>query len=413
MRRRLVSAIALQVLAVLAGCSEPAPEATTSDVTDVVARDLSDAAEVFDDRLVFPASLIDERLRQKIAAYEEAAATGDEEGVEPVLLVGDRERDAVRGDGTIDERSANPEGFMRRALSLREEGDSVVILTEPASLEEVFAELEENGTVDIGAAPEGDGPPGKSPQGARHVDVPTIPLVDLSGVEIYRKGNDYIRLSSAYVHLDLALDVGVEVSALRLQETHVVVSGDVDAEIDVEASVFDVPPVVGVPIEKDVFIAKYPLPPLGPIPMTIALRISVGCTISAGGFHVTGGAGTTMHFTGGVEYTRAGGVTEVGDVTHAPYVVTPTAELLASKQATVRCSVDPRFEILFFDVVGPIVKTQAFADFRFATAPDRLSVDVGLSGHLGGTLRVFGFRVGELSANLFEERREVWAASLE
>ncbi len=414
MRRPILSAIALSLIALGVGCSEePATDAGTSDAADVVARDLSDAAQVFDDRLVFPRSLIDTSLREKIAAYEAALARGEEESTEPVLLVGDRERDAIQADGTLDETGPNPEGFMRRALSLREEGDSVVILTEPASLEEVFTELDENGAIDIGAAPDADGPPGKAPQGARHVDVPTIPVIDLSGVEIYRKGSDYIRLPSAYVHLDLALDVGVQVSALRLQETHVIVSGDVDAEIDVEASIFDVPPVVGIPIEKEVFVAKYPLPPLGPVPMTIALRVSVGCTVSGGGFHVTGGAGTTMHFTGGVEYTRAGGAVAVGDVTHEPYVLSPSGELLASKQVTVRCSVDPRIEVLFFDVVGPIVKTQAFADFRFATAPDRLSLDVGLTGHLGGTLRVFGLRVGELSAQLFEQRTQLWSATLE
>jgi hypothetical protein len=414
MRRLLASVFALPLLGLGLACSDaPPPEPATSDATNVVARDLADAAEVYDDRLVFPGALIDTSLRQKIAAYAEAAADGDASDVEPVLLVGDREGHAVKGDGTLDEASANPHGFMRRALSLEEDGADVIIHTAPASLEEVFAELDANGSIDIGAEPEGAGPPGKSPQGKQKIDVPTLPLIDLSGVELYRKGNDYVRLSSAYVRLDLALDVGVEVSRLRLQETHVVVEGQVDSELQVEASIFDTPPVFGVPIEKDVLVAKYPLPPLGPVPMTIALRISVGCTVSGGGFQVSGGVGTTVQFSGGVEYTRAGGIVAVGEATHDPYVLDPHGELQASKQVTTRCSVDPRIEVLFYDVAGPVVKAQAYGDFRFVTSPAELSLDVGVNASLGGTLRVFGFKVGDLSAKLFEKNTRLWSAPLE
>ncbi len=414
LRHRLALPLLGPLLGLVMACSEPPPsDAVTSDATDVVARDLSDAAEVFDDRLVFPSALIDARLRQKIAAYERAAATGDEAEAEPVILVGDREGGAVKSDGTLDEGSTNPQGFMRRALSLEQDGDSVVIRTEPASLEEVFTELDANGSIDIGAEPEGEGPPGKEAQGSKQIEVPTIPLIDLSGVEIYRKGNDYVRLSSAYVHLDLALDVGVQVSGLRLQETHVVVSGDVDTELQVEASLLNVPPVVGLPIEKEILVAKYPLPPLGPVPMTIALRVSVGCTLSGGGFHVTGGVGTSMHFTGGVEYSREGGVVPVGSASHEPYVIEPEGDLFESKQITTRCSLDPRIEVLFYDVAGPIVKAQAFGDFRFDTSPAQLSLDVGVTGALGGTLRVFGFRVGELSATVFDQHARVWSAPLD
>jgi len=414
MRRLLTPFLALPLLGLGLACSEAPPsDAVTSDATDVVARDLADAAEVFDDHLVFPSALIDTRLRRKIADYAQAVADGDDSDVEPVLLVGDREERAVKGDGTLDEASANPQGFMRRALSLEQDGEYVIIHTAPASLEEVFTELDANGSIDIGAAPEGAGPPGKEAQGTQRIDVPTLPLIDLSGVELYRKGDDYVRLTSAYVRLDLGLDVGVQVSGLRLQETHVVVHGDVDTELQVEASIFDTPPSVGIPIQKEVLVAKYPLPPLGPVPMTVALRISVGCTLSGGGFHVSGGIGTTVHFSGGVEYSRDGGVVPTGSASHDPYVVDPRGELLESKQLTTRCSVDPRIEVLFYDVAGPLVKAQAYGDFRFVTSPAELSLDVGVSASLGGTLRVFGFKVGDLSAKLFDERARLWSAPLQ
>jgi hypothetical protein len=414
MRRHLPSALALSFLGLFVGCAEEAPpsSAKTADEADVVAKDLSDAAEVFEDRLVFPADLIDDRLRRKIAAYAEALEEGNEDEVEKVILVGDRESDAVLEDGTVDDGSPNPQGFMRRALSLEEDGDEVIIWTEPASLEEVFTELDENGEIDIGAEPS-DGPPSGGAQARETIQVPTIPLVDISGLEIYRNGDDYIRLPSAYVHLDLALDVGVEVKRLRLEQTHVIVSGDIESELQVEASIYDTPPSLGIPISKEIFVAKYPLPPLGPVPMTIALRLSVGCTISGGGFNVIGGAGTNVHFTGGVEYTRKGGVKEVGSATHDPYFVDPSGEILEHHQVTTRCSVEPRIEVLFYDVAGPMVKAEAYADFRFSTAPDTLSLAVGLEGKMGGTLRVFGHKIGDLGKTVFQRHDDVWSTSLD
>src|SRR4030095_991171 len=86
----------------LAGCSAPSSSESGSYV---VAIDQANAARVDEDTLTFPANLINDSIRQKIAAYDDARGWFDDaEDVEAeqVLFVSDRQNFVTDAEGRID-----------------------------------------------------------------------------------------------------------------------------------------------------------------------------------------------------------------------------------------------------------------------------------------------------------------------
>src|SRR5262249_2468724 len=84
---------------------------------DLVGTILAKSAKVEPDRIVFPKEKVTANLRGRIDKFERAIASGQaREGIESVVLVGDRQDDATDASGQLRKGLDNPYGYLRRAL---------------------------------------------------------------------------------------------------------------------------------------------------------------------------------------------------------------------------------------------------------------------------------------------------------
>ena len=188
----LLSAVAIPA------CSSESSKGQASADSDLVARVLADSAEVHPDSLVFPTALVPSTLRDRIAAFQAAIASGKSRGdIENVILLGDRSKAAIDASGKVKKDAANPYGYMRRALSIREEGGKTTIVTEQASLDDAFAEFNAGQFVEVGTQTDATG---VSPLANQHFKT-SIPVTQFDGMELFREGDVSLNLGSGFVSI--------------------------------------------------------------------------------------------------------------------------------------------------------------------------------------------------------------------
>jgi hypothetical protein len=380
----------LFLAALLIGCGE-APRIGQAE-SDIVARTASDSAEVEPHQLTFPDELIEQSLLDRI-----------DEGVEEVLLVGDRSSQSVSSSGHIDLDAGNPFGFMRRALSYQRDGDDIVIATEDVNLEEVVEELDANGQTFIGA------PAGieehDDTEGARIIKLPPL---DVSGVEIYRDGADYVRLPEARLELSLRVDTGANISWFRLEHAHLDIGADVKAKLAFEARLQASP--IQLQLTTEIAKMHFALPSLGPIPQTLVLSLRAGCSHPAPGLVFSAGVDVQTGFNIGFTYDRGEGARPLGGAEFSASAMGPQVSVNALEHIEPKCFIEPRFELLFFDLVGPVAKTRLYGAVSHEASD--VALYAGVEGRIGGTLRVLGWHVADLTAQVFDKRKEVWRGAL-
>jgi hypothetical protein len=211
-------------LATLAGCGDvPVAEEAESNVVLI---DAANAAIVEEDSITLPAHLVSDAIRAKIDAYDDDRGWFDDHGdttVEQVLFVSGRQNFVTAPDGKIDRYSNNPWGFVRRALGYELEGHKIVIDTEQATLADVWRELEVNGSAPLSS----DGPRPPHDQ--------TI-YIDESGIELWRKGNEYIRFPSLWVSIDPTVDLDLSIG-LGIKRAGLSIAAQIESEVVVDANV--------------------------------------------------------------------------------------------------------------------------------------------------------------------------------
>jgi hypothetical protein len=398
-----VPVLTLAALVALASCTE---QASTQE-SQVVARVLANTAVVHDDRLEFPKSSINADLRERITSYEEAIASGkSNDDVENVILVADRAEDAVDESGRVAEDAGNKYGFIRRALSVRDEGDKTIIMTEPATLEEAFEELEENGVTEI-SPPQGS-EPGSDTQGKKTFQK-TIPVIDLTGKELYRNGNNVIRLGSSFISVDAKVDTGVEIGLASLKQAHAIVDATIKSELVVEGTIDDT---FAADFSARVYAASWPIGFVGPVPVTLDLQTFLTCSLESGGdFSGSVGVGADLKVRAGLTYTKQAGLDGTFDSpVFTPRMIGP--ELEASGTAAVVCGLEPKLALLFFDVAGPQVSPNFQADVQIAIAqPPTVTVIGGLDVSLGGTLQAFGRKQKQYEKQILDTQTVLYEGS--
>jgi len=376
--------------ALLIGCGE-GPQIGRAE-SDIVARTAADSALVEPHQLTFPEELIEQSLLDRI-----------DDGVEEVLLVGDRSSQAVSSDGHIDLDAGNPFGFMRRALSYQFAGDNIVIATEDVSLEDVVEEIDANGQTFIGA------PAGIEERddvgGARIIELPPL---DVSGVEIYRDGTDYVRLPEARLELSLRVDTGANISLFRLEHAHLDIGADMKAKLAFEARLHASP--IRPQLTTEIAKMHFPLPSLGPIPQTLVLSLRAGCSHPAPGLVFSAGVDVQTGFNVGFAYDRGEGARPLGDAEFSANAIGPQVSVDMLEDIEPKCFIEPRFELLYFDLAGPVAKARLYGAVSHET-PD-VALYAGVEGRIGGTLRVLGWHVADLTAQIFDRRKEVWRGAL-
>jgi hypothetical protein len=407
MRRTTRSAAAVVALVAFAltACAADTGSSEGTSGDEIVAKVLANSARVYEDRLEFPKAAFSADLRQRIDRYRAALEAGKTKAdVENVLLVGDREERAASADGEIDESVGNPYGYIRRALSWRDEGTKTIVMTEVASLEEAFAEFSANGMVEVGAAPKGLG----VSRQALEKKIPfKLPLVKIEDKEILRRGGASVKIKNGSVVVDATVDFGADISFFRLKSAHLLVAGDVDSELVMQA-VSDGP--FEEALEKEVFHKKYKLAGVGPVSLSMDVVATVACDIKADGkLDATAGLQVeAAQFQGGVTYTKDDGTKPAFQApTFKPRVLTP--ELVADGNATASCTLRPKLQVLLFDRPGPVITPVINAKLALSNPPLKAALTGAMSGRISGKLTVFGKEVGSVDHALPTIERQLWS----
>jgi len=404
---RFLAASVIAAVAAATGCATPAEgDGAETGNDEIVAHVLSDKVEVRADSLVFPKDVFPKALRGKIDGFVAAKAAGTQ--AEPVILVADRQKDAIDETGALKADIGNPYGYIRRALSYRDEGERTVVTTEIASIEEAFQELDENGTIEIGAKPTSAG--GLRPQ-AQKTFKATIPVVNLNNRTIFEKSGLLVRIKTGKIVLDTNVDLGVNVSFFRLKEAHVVVDADVRSELELEAVLGG----IDTTFDQTVFQGRWPIGSLGPIPITAGVTASVECNLK-GQANASATAGARADIKGikaGVRYERDKGVDAIGDKgDFIPEIIPPRLNFQPSATAQVRCLLKPTIDVRLWDVAGPNVTPALVARLDVSTPPPTAVLHGGVDVLVGGTLQVFGKELGKVEKSVWSFEKELWRGQL-
>jgi hypothetical protein len=391
------------------GCQPTGDEGedTSTGDDELVARVLGDVAEVRPDRLVFPKRVFPQKLRARIDGYRRAIASGkSKDAVENVLLVSDRQKDAVDASGKIKTDVGNPYGYMRRALSYADDGSKTVVMTEPASIEEVFEEIDANGQIEVGRAAQ-DGPGQLAPQVAKKF-AKQIPIIELDGTELYDTLGAKVRIKQGSVVLKTTIDLSAEVAFFKMKKAHVIVDADIDSVFELEVRTERG---LQAGFAKDVFKGRWPVGAIGPIPVTAGLTASVSCDLDVGAeASVSAGARASVQMRGGVRYARETGAEPTSErPTFDPGFITPSFQIGAA--TGIVCRLEPRIEVLLYDVIGPTVTPVLSATMKGSVPPPTLVLSAGLDLKVGGALEVFGKNLGEIDRTVFSTEKQLWTSA--
>ena len=383
--------IIVGALLAVAGCSEPAQQ----DAAYVVAIDKANAARVDEDTLTFPANMINAEIRQKIDAYDHERGWFDSAGdvdVEQVLFVSDRQNFVTNDEGMIDRYANNPYGFIRRALSYEVTGQDIIIDTEQASLADVWKELEASGQVAITS----DYP---RPQHDETV------YIDKSGLELWKNGTEYIRFPTLYINIDPQVDLDVSIGMSGVKNAMVALSANMQSVIVVDAQLSQLPEQA---LKQTIYEQDYKLAPLGIIPVSLRVKVDVGCEKTGGQVNIEGGVKTTSSLRGELKYDRTTGTKLGGTGTVTPELVGTEFEVVGGGQAELRCSAYPVLAVMFYDrPVGAII-VNAKTRLAISSPPDTLVAEASLRADVHGLLSVIGVGPSNGEAPLLDVNKTLW-----
>lgn len=439
-------ALASLVAAAPLGCAQGddekqagGPNGTGSAADDLVAQVVFDAAVVKADSIEFPVSVVPTRVLDKIAAYQAAVTPKlvsrtrtdvfgnkiDEQvidvadllaqekafiarGGEKVILRGNPSG-SVQPNQPIDENAANPSGYLRRGLSYKIENGVVTVFTGPATLAEYFGELKVGQEL-IGEQEDGLGvkrAPLTVPFNLNLANVVNRQLFARSGTFNTPAGpvNGDVSVSVKQARVDLSgqLDVGVDIGFFTLNEAHVIVDGKLSGSVDFEAVAngnFNTSTGVIKLLAKP---AKFALPPIGPIPLTLKVDLTAKCDLGVvGQARATAGGDVSVTTRVGFQ-VRDGDTSFIGQAPAFNANLHPP-QLNVTADANARCAVTPTLEVLMFDAAGPQVGIEAFANGKFAAGADfgaqsgvraSAQVSVGANFLVGGEIQtpLFDFQL--------------------
>lgn len=401
-------AMASLVAAAPLGCAQEGDEeakgsGSGSGADELVAQVVFNAAVVKADSIEFPASVVPATVLRRIEAYQGAVtpkvvsrtrhdAFGREiteqvidmndllaqekafeaRGGQKVILRGDRQ-DSIQPNQQIDEDAVgNASGYLRRALSYELRGDTVVVRTGPATLAEYFGELKLGQELIGGTQTQG--------LGVRRAPL-TVPfnfnLLNVSNKQLFQKsgsintaagpvnGDLSVAIQKATVDLGGQLDVGIDIGFFKLDEAHVKLDGTLSGSIDFIAKANGNFKTSTGDIKLLAKPAKFALPPIGPVPLTLKVDLTAKCDLNVdGSAQATVGGDLSVDASVGFQ-VKDGDTSFIGQAPSFDANLHPP-QLSVSADANARCAVVPTLEVLMFDAAGPQIGIEAFANGKFA-----------------------------------------------
>lgn len=378
---RILPFLALTGIGAFAACSSSSsdgPAATAPGASDVELAEhvtviegaLANKVVVEPTRLVFPA-----QGSESVAS----APAG-------TILVGDRQ--ATTG-------GKNPDGFLRKVVSVATTSEGVVVTTADAYLTDAV----KNGSFNITLAtpelgPDGPSPsslkagPGLQPQGGGKA----IKLLDFSGTKIFDWPADvtldtvppstigfdaFASVKTGTLSFTPTWDIGADIKGFSLASFHASATGQLDAALEIEAGVdlktsltpeqFTKLLAKTIAKSQTTTLFQYPIDlgtfHLGPLPMPVKANFSAVLTCDfkwGGGIKVDAGGKASGSVTVGVKYDANGGLSGVYDHSTSFSAIGPTWTLDGATH--IRCDVKPQFALNLFGLAFAEVWADPYFD---------------------------------------------------
>lgn len=419
----MICAAVLTALVVgCAGHEESDADASESEVVVGVA-DLSNKVAVYPDRLEFDADVVGQIERRGLLAKIDASKK--QVGAEPVYFVGNRQSDALDEDGSVKAGVRNGAGYLRRAVSWRKgEGGVLVVMTEAATLAEAIEEVKKNGFVGLEAkalqplanSDVTDFDKGNFEKTLTHVFGPNangLAPLDFSGKELFSKrlllgGQAKLVLSRGRLEIKPVLDAQISIKNFAPQKTKVTLATEVQGEIEITASsdgAFDVQ-------NGSTLFSKSFGAAVSGVPLTLSVDVRWKCGVGMSGASVASvGATAKGRVSGGAEFEggRFKGLFEQ-----------PTFELArlgptfkANANVNGECHLVSELGVQLFDTVGPNATVDLYTKVAARASAGTsnglsASVKAGVEARVGGSLRPFGVKIGQISTPPLVSEKEVF-----
>jgi len=371
--KRAFGTVALLSSFVAVGCSDgdssqtitPRPT-VVGEKTTVVAKGSVDKVDTtVANQLVFPKAGFEDILNKK---------AGD-------ILVGDRQSTAG---------GKNPQGFLRKVVSVQAQGDNIVVTTEPALIQEAIKSGTLKGTLQIpDLGPTGPVPaaakPGLENQNLQQMgallkfdnkvlfdeDLTVKVGADDIGMRLYAK------TTKGSIDFKPKFDVGADLDGFSLKEFHAIGKGKLVAELEVEAGAELKTSLDGdklalliaqaITKKPSKTLYEYPMDlgslQIGPIPLPASadFKLDLDCElIWSGGAKVTYGATGSIDITAGIKYEN-GDVSSVWE-TGTPSLVPTGPAWVLDGSIKVRCELKPHFDLKFFGVASAGIWAEAYGE---------------------------------------------------
>ncbi|HQP37707.1 MAG TPA: hypothetical protein PLI95_21130 [Polyangiaceae bacterium] len=421
--KRAFGTVALLSSFVAVGCSDgDTPQSGTQpgvrpvvlgEKTTVVDKGSVDKVDTTQEgRLVFPKAGFESLLTRK---------AGD-------ILVGDRQSKAG---------GKNPQGFLRKVVSVTQEGEAIVVTTQPALLTDALKSGSFTGTLQIPElGPTGPVPAGSAPgldqqnlsKMTNLLKFEGIQLLDLN--ETVKVGADDIgfhlwaKTTKGTVDFKPKFDVGADLDGFSLKEFHAIGTGKLTSEVELDAGLELTTSLDGdklalliaqaITKKPSKTLFEYPMDlgslQIGPIPLPASadFKLDLECElIWSGGAKVLVGAKAEAFITAGIKYEN-GDISPVWD-SGASLVPTGPAWTLDGS-VKVRCDLKPHFDLKFFGVASAGIWADAYGvlDAKVQCSNDQLAGTVtgeawaGASAGVYADVNVFGLYKWKKECSLFD-----------
>ncbi|MGZ3420775.1 MAG: hypothetical protein ACXVEE_23060 [Polyangiales bacterium] len=424
MRMLFRSVLPLSIVSIFFACSSSKDEAPQqqSDGTITLAGNVSvmQAASV-DDVAVLPGKLLFPKATHADVASKQA---GD-------ILVGEAGTSAA---------TPNKWGFLRKVVSVSDDGTNIVVTTEQANLTDVVQEGEFQATLDVPSLSPDD--PSAVTKTLSKKGGGPIKLLDFSGKTLFASSGSVevdagktigydanVTLKTGTLDFTPTFDVGAKLKpglSLKglIKEAHAIATGQLDAVAEIDAS-FKLTgdatgPDVAALIAKKVFKSstttiaehdiKLPSIKLGfiSIPAHAHFKADVVCDFKWGGeTRVDVGGKASVKVSAGAKYDGSS-ITPVWEHSQSFEQIGPTWTL--TNDVAVKCSIVPQFSLNLWDVASGEVTAEAYASLsaRATCNASTLTGDVSGEAYAGASakahakLDVFGLYKWEKECTLFD-----------
>jgi hypothetical protein len=355
--------------------------------------------------------------------------------------------DVLVGDAGVSPGSPNPFGFLRKVVSVTDDGTSYVVTTTQGTLLDVVDQGELSGTITVPSLQKPSGT--ASTKGLLTPKGGPMKLLDFSGTTLFHDAESVtvstgktigydatVTLTIGTLDFTPSFDVGAKVTPKLtldlkkwISEAHVIAKGDLEATAQIDASLKltstatgdDIAALIAEKIFKKSsstiadYDIKLPGLKLGPIdvPAHAHFTTVINCDLRwSGETAVTFGGTASVQVSAGATWDGST-ISPVFDHTETLDKIGPTFTI--ADDLGLSCTITPKFELELWDVASGDITAEAYAavDAQAVCDTSKLTGDVsgiafaGADAKAHAKLDVFGLFSWEKECTLFDVRTPV------